>query len=363
MRIPDSSEHMIAGQLAYSRYFARQLVTAADLNADQTYFRELVRRHNRYLHGCGVVCGLEVLLGEDDDGHPQVVVTPGQAISPQGDDIHVPEQQAIPMDEVEECIGPNQERRLYIVLRYTETPLCPVPTLPGPCMPTAGLQFSRLQAGFALACMDELPSACGEEPACGDLTCELLRDAASPDAPPPDTATCASAVCPDHGADPWVVLAALDLDAHGAVSAIDYGVRRRVLSVQFLIEALRCLLPRVTAIAPSYGVQGTRMLALVHGERLADARDVRFEEGVIARIVSQPQDGGWILIQMDIADDAALGPQGFQVITPRGIANSVACGVQFTVLPGLAGYGYGYGYRPYGAYGDYATSGIGGNLL
>ena len=353
MGISDSSEQMITGQLARSRFFPRQLVTAADLNADQTYFRELVRRHNRYLHGCGVVCGLEVLLAEDEEGHPQVVVMPGQAISPQGDDIHVPEQQTIPMDTVQECIGPAGERRLYIVLRHVETPLCPVPTLPGPCMPTAGQQFSRLEAGFKLDCMGELPSGCGVEPPCGDLTCELLHDMA-----------CATAVCPGYGADPWVILAALDLDAQGAVSAIDYGVRRRVLSVQFLVEALRCLLPRVTAIAPSSGVQGTRMLVVVHGERLAEARVVRFEgAGIRAPIISQAQDGGWILLQMDIADDAALGPQGFQVITPRGVANSTACGVQFTVLPRAPGYGYGYGYLPYGAYGDHGTPGIGGQLL
>jgi hypothetical protein len=105
------------------------------------------------------------------------------------------------------------------------------------------------------------------------------------------------------------------------------------------------------------------MLALVWGERLADARVVRFEDTRIsARIVSQPQHGRWILIQMDIADDAPLGPQGFQVITPRGVANSIACGVQFTVLPRLVGYGYGYVYLPYGVR-DQTTPGIGGNLL
>jgi hypothetical protein len=358
MGIPSgSSEHMIAGQLVRSRYFPRQLVTAADLNADQTYFRELVRRHNRYLHGCGVVCGLEVLLDEDDEGHPQIVVTLGHAISPQGDDIHVPEQQSIPMDDIDECIGPGQEQRLYIVLRYVETPLCPVPTLPGPCTPTAGQQFSRLQADFELVCMAELPLGCGEAPPCGDLTCELLRDA------PPQESQCAIAACPSYGADPWVVLAALDLDANGAVSAIDYGVRRRVLSVQFLVEALRCLLPRITAISPSSGTQGTRMLALVFGERLMDTHTVRFEDTSIStHIVSQSLDGHWVLIQMDIGDDAALGPQGFQVITPRGVANSAACDVQFTVLPRLVGYGYGYGYLPYGAR-DQTTPGIGGNLL
>jgi hypothetical protein len=40
------------------KYFSRQLLTADDMTADQDYFRNKMRRHNRYLHGWGVVCGM-----------------------------------------------------------------------------------------------------------------------------------------------------------------------------------------------------------------------------------------------------------------------------------------------------------------
>src|SRR5215211_7302343 len=42
-----------AQPLPQPRYFPRQVVTADDLTADQEYFRERLRRHNRMLHGCG----------------------------------------------------------------------------------------------------------------------------------------------------------------------------------------------------------------------------------------------------------------------------------------------------------------------
>ena len=49
------------GGLERTRFFARQLVTPDDLTQDQIYFREKHRRHNRMLHGWGIVCGACVL--------------------------------------------------------------------------------------------------------------------------------------------------------------------------------------------------------------------------------------------------------------------------------------------------------------
>jgi hypothetical protein len=42
------------------RYFYGQLLGAEDFQAEQRYFREKLKLHNRCLHGYGVVCGLEV---------------------------------------------------------------------------------------------------------------------------------------------------------------------------------------------------------------------------------------------------------------------------------------------------------------
>ena len=49
--------------LERTRFFSRQLVAPEDLTQDQLYFREKSRRHNRMLHGWGIVCGACVKAG------------------------------------------------------------------------------------------------------------------------------------------------------------------------------------------------------------------------------------------------------------------------------------------------------------
>lgn len=61
-----------------------QTLTAADLNALEAYVQSKNRLHNRYLHGWGVVCGLEVTC-HDCEG--SVTIAPGYALDPCGEDI------------------------------------------------------------------------------------------------------------------------------------------------------------------------------------------------------------------------------------------------------------------------------------
>ena len=72
--------------LCRPRFFAGQLLTDEDLNRLDQYIIGKNRLHNRYLHGWGVVCGMDVVC------HPckeEVTVRPGYALSPCGDDIVV----------------------------------------------------------------------------------------------------------------------------------------------------------------------------------------------------------------------------------------------------------------------------------
>ena len=349
-----------AEALTRPRYFPRQVVTAADLNAEQDYFRELLRRHNRYLHGCGVVCGLEVLTGRDAAGRSIVRITPGHAIDPQGNDIHVPVQQVLTLGQAgaeAACVG-GRARYVYLTLRYDEVLTEPVPTLPGQCTPVTAQEFSRAQPSFKVECLSEPPTGCWRMPPCGVLTCELQRTepTASHDSVPPD--------CPPEDRDPWVVLASLRLNALGHVMDVDYGARRRVLSVQVLAEALRCLLPRIERIIPAAGVQGSHLIAFIDGERLAGTTDVRFSgRGVSAEVLEPYGRDSRVVVRLRIAPDAPVGPRTFQVTTPRGTADSAACGGAFTVLPRPA-YPYPYPY-PYGypGTGNGYDVGIGGDLL
>jgi hypothetical protein len=76
-------------ELERVHYFPRQLLTAEDMVADQDYFRQKLRRHNRYLHGWGVVCGLEVSPAPTGDLPWRVKVGFGYALGQAGDEIFV----------------------------------------------------------------------------------------------------------------------------------------------------------------------------------------------------------------------------------------------------------------------------------
>lgn len=72
------------------RFFEGQMLTASDLVAEQNYFLGQNRRHNRWLHGVGIVSGLEVTVGGDAQS-PSVVVSSGYAIDPEGRELIVRE--------------------------------------------------------------------------------------------------------------------------------------------------------------------------------------------------------------------------------------------------------------------------------
>jgi hypothetical protein len=68
------------------RFFSGQLLSEAELTSQQEYVRAKNRLHNRYLHGWGIVCGLEVVC------HPcegWVTIRQGYALDPCGEDIVV----------------------------------------------------------------------------------------------------------------------------------------------------------------------------------------------------------------------------------------------------------------------------------
>lgn len=72
--------------LCRPRFFAGQLLTDEDLNRLEHYIIGKNKLHNRYLHGWGVVCGLEVSCNPCKGF---VNVKSGYALSPCGDDIIV----------------------------------------------------------------------------------------------------------------------------------------------------------------------------------------------------------------------------------------------------------------------------------
>jgi hypothetical protein len=102
-------------------YFAGRLLDAATLQSEQDYLREKHRRHNRKLHGSGIVSGLEVrvnaIAGSDGDC---IVVEPGYAIDRYGEEI-----------AVSQCVRlalPADGDVTYVSLRYWDHPCAEVPS-------------------------------------------------------------------------------------------------------------------------------------------------------------------------------------------------------------------------------------------
>ena len=96
------------------QYFPGQLLAAEDFTQEQEYVRERQRRHNRLLHGWGVVCGLEV---ERAEGWV-VRVTPGYALDRNGDEIVIA--RAVRLDLREHEGLKEGGGAAQLALRYTE---------------------------------------------------------------------------------------------------------------------------------------------------------------------------------------------------------------------------------------------------
>ncbi len=106
-----------------TRFFAGQLLTEGDLNNEQSYWLAKSRLHNRYLHGWGVVCGMQVVCSECDGW---VTVKTGYAVDPCGNDIIVCTD--TPFNVVQAiqdcCKAIQQPAPNCSPLRYTPSPVC-----------------------------------------------------------------------------------------------------------------------------------------------------------------------------------------------------------------------------------------------
>ena len=242
------------------RYFQRQLLTVEDMVTEQDYFRQKMRRHNRYLHGWGVVCGLQVTAAPGDGAPWRVQIGGGYALGPYGDEIYV----AKPVFfDLARC-GPGAHtdpcepgllhgasrtgRTLFVAIKYSECHSLPVRAMPPGCgCDETDCEYSRVRDSFEIGCLSDPPP-----PYTPPRICDLLRQRLLAPCPP----------CPT---EPWLVLARVILPASPTASlpesAIDnFTFRRQLFSTSMLQEQLiRCCcgdgeeptLAHVTSIVPA----------------------------------------------------------------------------------------------------------------
>jgi hypothetical protein len=319
------------------RYVPRQLVTAADLTAEQEFLRERRRLHNRFLHGCGVVCGLDVLAEPGTDGaRASVRVTAGYALTPEGEEVAVPQDHTLPVGpaRADECLdtGEREVGRLFLALGYREELAYPVPAAPERCQPGALVcEHARTCVGYRFAWLDELPQGCARLALDCDAALRDLIDLTAPSSPPEASQLFA---CPPTARDGWVVLAAVDRHGQGSLT-VDYAPRSTAPSVHALAQLVRCLAgappaPSITAIAPTEALAGTEVTALISGQRLAGTTAVDFSDTGIDAVLMEGGTDTSVPVRLSIADEAEEGPRTFTLTTPAGAVSSGS--LVFTVL-------------------------------
>lgn len=214
------------------RYYARQLVTPDDLTLEQNYFRARLRRHNRYLHGWGVVCGADVV----ESTKPwKVIVKTGYVLGPYGDEIFIEADQCVdvrkrcvmpePQDD-DECMEAQPSSRDedetagWIAIRYVENKTRPIRVPLGGCgCEDNACEFSRLTDDYQLCVIDHCPDSHMNPPMpmlMGGRSADAMGDA------PPQ--------CPECETEPWVVLSAFTVDAAGKVELHECDCRRQAVS-------------------------------------------------------------------------------------------------------------------------------------
>jgi hypothetical protein len=135
--------------LCRPRFFAGQLLTEDDLNRLENYVVAKNKLHNRYLHGWGVVCGLEVVCDPCGAG---VVVRPGYALAPCGEDIVVCNDQTVDVCALIDACRPVYDPCPPMVASGpANTGGIGLGTAAGPCADT-------IERWILAICYDERPS-------------------------------------------------------------------------------------------------------------------------------------------------------------------------------------------------------------
>src|SRR6266404_2111520 len=217
------------GQLERVKFFPRMLLAVDDMVTESEYHREKLKRHNRYLHGTGIVCGLEVTPAPTAALPLQVKIGTGYALGPCGDEIFVGESILLDLskcgpDATTDPCEPSIVRgvsgvrgTVFIVIKYSECFARPVRAMPAGCAcEDEDCEYSRVRDSFQISCLDRPPAG----PPLPPSFCDVIHD----DAP---------LTCPPAPVDPWVLLARVTVPSVGQpvnTNNIDNTVRRYIFS-------------------------------------------------------------------------------------------------------------------------------------
>lgn len=217
------------------QYFTRQLITPEDMIQEQEYFRNKLRRHNRFLHGWGVVCGARIKQGREDC---EIIIEPGYILGPHGDEIVIESEVTVNLckggDALNPCgemidpwcndvsAGCQADQPLYVAIRYSECQTRPVRVFGGGCgCDESDCQYSRIRDSYVIKVLTQLPDSYNPMPT-PDLGSALLcrhgREGG------------ACRLCSPCPAEPWVILADVQLTKECRIAKIDCFTHRRYVA-------------------------------------------------------------------------------------------------------------------------------------
>ena len=244
------------------RYSLGMIVGDDELRQDQRYLMARDDRHQRALHGWGVVSGLELVL--EDDGHLEV--HPGAAIDGTGRWIGIDVTQCADLlpwltSRIDDLPPRPETVTVWVLLCYDECAADPIPVPSGPCRTLdASVQPSRVKDSFRLELTLDEPPVRGdlaEFPEAAVMAALLEEDATLEDKRAALSEFVTSRGDPDGFANRWldpldpgcVVLGRVEVplvDDGGALAfgddldedSVSFADRPLVLSTQFIQEWL-----------------------------------------------------------------------------------------------------------------------------
>jgi hypothetical protein len=306
------------------RYYPRQMITPDDLTLEQNYFRACVRRHNRFLHGWGVVCGALVCPSTtlNPDGtislNPwKVQVQPGYILGPYGDEIILDCARTVDVRTSGvagvtggACIDapdpwcmvytapPANSTVVYIAIQYHQTMTRPVRVQPSGCgCGDSSCEYSRWHDGYQIGVLPDCPSC--DQPTAPNQTVSTQQGTLSINAPRASSGSLSLGDCPDCSCGPWVGLAMVQFDQNGTITVIDNcACRRIVASLTQVTPSCKGVPLSLTSMQPTTFVAGSQATINVIGAGFACGTTAAFRE-------NNPQDP-LVVTQTQVLDSQTL---------------------------------------------------------
>lgn len=310
------------------RYYPRQLITPDDLTLEQNYFRDRMRRHNRLLHGWGVVCGALVCPATTKDANGvvsvapwQVQVQPGYILGPYGDEIILSCTRTVDLrtngvsgvTTDEPCVDvpdpwcsqvtvPRGTGPLYVAIKYKQSMTRPVRVQPIGCgCDDNTCECSRWHDGYEIGILPCCPDEGQSPPNVGDL---FKGDVLS---------------CPACPPQPWVVLATVQVGADGTISSIDNCDCRRLVA-SWAGFWWKCSQGDTTLTGPTSAVStpaGQTTKVTVTGTNLDPKATYTFGNGVMVTVLTTDT-APLTSIDLNVSPDSSAdpGPRTLVVVNP-----------------------------------------------